>query len=58
MLRFKEYLGEDLAGSDIKVKKWVDGNGITRTRKYRARRIDFAASKGQSAPSQDDEPLK
>ena len=57
MKTYKQLL-EDLASSDIKVKKWVDGNGTTRTRKIRARRIDFEASKSDSEPSQQDEPKR
>lgn len=53
MKTYKELL-EDLATSDIKIKKWVDGNGITRTRKIRAHRVDFKNSLANGEPAQDD----
>lgn len=57
MKTYKQLL-EDLATSDVKIKKWVDGNGVTRTRKIRAHRVDFKNSKSGSEPSQTDEPVK
>jgi hypothetical protein len=57
MKTYKELL-EDLATSDVRVKKWVDGNGVTRSRKFRAHRVDFKNSKANGEPSQEDEPVK
>lgn len=58
MKSFIEYLKEDVGTSDIKVKRWVDKSGTTRTRKYPAHKVDFKNSKANAEPSQQDEPLK
>jgi len=55
MKTFKELL-EDTATSDIKIKKFVDRDGVTRSRKIHPHIIDFKNSKSGSEPSQDDEP--
>lgn len=57
MKTYKELL-EDLATSDIKVKKWVDHNGVTRSRKYHPHMVDFKNSKSGGEPSQTDEPKR
>jgi hypothetical protein len=57
MKTYKELM-EDLATSDIRVKKWVDGNGVTRTKKIRAHRVVFKNSKSNAEPAQDDAPPK
>jgi hypothetical protein len=54
MKTYKELL-EDIATSDINVKKWVDNNGITRTRKVHPRMVDFKNSKSGGEPSQNGE---
>jgi hypothetical protein len=54
MKTYKELL-EDIATSDINVKKWVDNNGITHTRKVHPRMVDFKNSKSGGEPSQNGE---
>ena len=57
MKTYKELL-EDLATSDIKVKKWVDHNGVTRSRKIHPHMVDFKNSRSGGEPSQADEPKR
>ncbi|CAB4127342.1 hypothetical protein UFOVP84_139 [uncultured Caudovirales phage] len=58
MKSFVEYLEEDSATSDIKVKAWVDRTGVTRTRKVHPHIVDFKNSKSGGEPSQNDAPKR
>lgn len=57
MKTYKQFK-EDMATSDVTIKKWVDLNGNTRTRKIHPHMIDFRASKTDGEPSQQDAPPK
>lgn len=61
MLKYSDFIAkieEDMATSDIDVVKWVDRNGITRSRKVHRHMVDFKNSKANGAPSQQDAPPK
>jgi hypothetical protein len=58
MKSFIDFVSEDIDTTDIKVKKYVDNNGITRSRKIHPHRVDFKNSKSGGEPSQDDQPAR
>lgn len=58
MISFINFISEDMDTDDIRVKKWVDKNGVTRTQKIHAHKVDFKNSKTGGEPSQQDEPSK
>ena len=47
-------MNEDQTTSEFKVKKYVDGNGVTRTRKVRPHKVHFKNSGANAEPNTDD----
>lgn len=57
MKTYKQFK-EDRATSDTITKRWVDRDGVTRTRKVHPHFVDFKNSKEGGEPSQQDAPPK